>query len=178
MLNRVEWDGRRWYQNARDGYFRNRSGKLLHRAVWTHERGLIPPGWQVHHKDENRANNAIENLEAMPPSQHQQQHEPRGWVGWDTSRRRANSVAAWDRRTPERVVCEQCSKTFSTTGMRSRFCSHNCRSTHRRASGVDNEDRKCIQCSSPFTVNRYKQATSCSRLCAQRYRRAPKVPGL
>lgn len=42
----------------------------LHRDVWEHHYGPIPDGWDVHHKDGDKANNAIENLEAMPDAEH------------------------------------------------------------------------------------------------------------
>lgn len=43
----------------------------LHRIVWFAVNGGIPYGHYVHHKDGNRLNNLIENLELMTASEHQ-----------------------------------------------------------------------------------------------------------
>jgi hypothetical protein len=72
------WDGQRWYPNKRDGYFRNRKGELLHRAVWSASNGPIHEGWQVHHKDEDRSNNDLSNLDAVPVREHQLRHDVMG----------------------------------------------------------------------------------------------------
>ncbi|MDR2874289.1 MAG: HNH endonuclease [Methanobrevibacter sp.] len=39
--------------------------KKLHRLIWEEVNGPIPKGYFIHHKDENRMNNDIENLEIM-----------------------------------------------------------------------------------------------------------------
>ena len=38
---------------------------LVHRLVYMAHKGLIPKGLQVNHKDEDKENNCIENLELM-----------------------------------------------------------------------------------------------------------------
>ena len=50
-------------------YFQHR-GKRLHRMVWEHHNGPIPDGAHIHHKDGDRSNNAIENLECLTPQEH------------------------------------------------------------------------------------------------------------
>lgn len=61
-----------------DGYFRKTNGdrKWLHHAVWEHHRGPIPAGHDIHHRDENKANNAPENLECLTPTDHGCIHRP------------------------------------------------------------------------------------------------------
>ena len=63
----------RRYKNAKKPEHRkyfNRSGKLLHRAVWEFYHGAIPRGYHVHHIDEDTGNNDISNLECLPAEQH------------------------------------------------------------------------------------------------------------
>lgn len=50
---------------------------FVHHVVICEHRGLteIPTGWCVHHKDENKLNNRIENLELMTISNHTKLHQ-------------------------------------------------------------------------------------------------------
>lgn len=61
-----------------DGYSltRNREGKqcFVHRGCWGAYRGPIPAGHVIHHVDEDRQHNAIENLECMPLGKHIRLH--------------------------------------------------------------------------------------------------------
>lgn len=49
---------------------------LMHRYVWTKEKGEIPDGWDIHHKDEVKANNTIGNLECLPKAEHTRKYSP------------------------------------------------------------------------------------------------------
>jgi len=49
---------------------------LMHRYVWEKERGPIPNGWDIHHKDEKKFNNAIDNLECLPKAEHTRLYSP------------------------------------------------------------------------------------------------------
>lgn len=59
-----------------NGYYALTSSSrvYLHRYVWETEVGPIPPGFDIHHKDENRANNEITNLECISKSAHTKKH--------------------------------------------------------------------------------------------------------
>lgn len=48
--------------------------KLLHRLIFEKFYGPIPKGYHVHHKDENKLNNCIMNLQILPKKQHHSQH--------------------------------------------------------------------------------------------------------
>ena len=66
-----EFDGRRYRLSGR--YYRRdcwgRGGPSnLHRAVWEHHHGPIPPGYHVHHRDGDGLNNDLANLELVPCS--------------------------------------------------------------------------------------------------------------
>lgn len=49
---------------------------LMHRYVWEKERGQIPEKWDIHHKDEDKANNAAQNLECLPKPEHTRLYSP------------------------------------------------------------------------------------------------------
>ena len=48
--------------------------RMVHDVVWEINFGPIPEGFDVHHKDENKQNNAIENLEILSPLNHKRFH--------------------------------------------------------------------------------------------------------
>ena len=58
-----------------------RGGKtvLLHRWLWAQAHGTIPPGGVIHHRNGDRYDNRLENLEltrAQPHSAHHNQRHP------------------------------------------------------------------------------------------------------
>ena len=67
-----EYDGRN-YSFVNDKYYAN-GDKRLHRVVYEDNYGPIPKGHHVHHKDHNRHNNCIENLELLTASEHLRYH--------------------------------------------------------------------------------------------------------
>ena len=63
-----------------NGYNRKCFGdrKLMHRYVWEFcSKKKIPKGWDVHHKDRNRANNKIENIGIMTKAEHSSKYAAR-----------------------------------------------------------------------------------------------------
>lgn len=119
----VEWGGKRWYHTQH--YFVDRTGKLLHRAIYESVRGPIPEGYQVHHKDENKTNNDPSNLVALSPSDHMKQHELRGAAAPDFDKR-IGAMAMWEQRKPKEHSCAECGSNFESTCTRARFCSPKC----------------------------------------------------
>lgn len=47
---------------------------LEHHIVWILAHGRIPSGFVVHHKDEDKLNNKLENLELLPNGEHTRLH--------------------------------------------------------------------------------------------------------
>ena len=47
---------------------RQPKGKYVHRLVWESFNGPIPEGYEINHKDEDKSNNALENLELLTHS--------------------------------------------------------------------------------------------------------------
>lgn len=180
-----EFDGRRYYFCG--GRYYRAKGKLLHRAVWEKNCGPVPDGWHVHHKDRNRHNNAIENLDCLPSFAHQSgehgaEHGARGklsikqaavsarvWHGSDAGKR-------WHQKQYDKhcapalfkereVPCRQCGNTATVRNYNGAFCSNKCKSAWRRAAGLDNEQRTCAVCNKTFKANKYTKIKTCSRAC-------------
>lgn len=74
-MAQYEYNGE-WYEIHFPPPYINVSGKRLavHRLEWEKYNGPIPEGYIIHHKDENRANWSITNLELMSKSYHRSYH--------------------------------------------------------------------------------------------------------
>lgn len=72
-------DGIKWTL-TKGGYLRgsvNGNRMLMHRYVWEKETGTkVADGWDVHHRDGNKQNNAIDNLEYLTKSDHNKKYSP------------------------------------------------------------------------------------------------------
>lgn len=67
------------FSRATDGYLRGTIGDRrvdLHRYVWEKSKGPIPEGFVVWHRDRDKLNNAIENLELVPRSEMSSRFNP------------------------------------------------------------------------------------------------------
>lgn len=71
------YDGKKFTIRAH-GYYELTSAPrtLMHRYVWAKERGPIPKGWDIHHRDGCKANNAVGNLECLPKAEHTRKYSP------------------------------------------------------------------------------------------------------
>lgn len=70
-------DGRK-FTPRHDAYWRATAGdrKQLHVYIWEKVHGRLPDGHGIHHKDLDRGNNAIENLECLPIAEISSKHNP------------------------------------------------------------------------------------------------------
>lgn len=70
----------------RDGYRMigvKRFYEAEHRIVWKRHNGPIPKGMHVHHKDGDRLNNVIENLELVDGTEHTRMHRQERAGGYE-----------------------------------------------------------------------------------------------
>lgn len=166
-------------------YFQN-DGERLHRAVYAYHNGQVPQGMAVHHIDEDRSNNTIENLAIMPMGEHTTHHHtgltssmPIAALEAAAEWHRSSEGIEWHKAQYQRtkhklhvkklITCLMCHAEVEVTDTGSnKFCSLKCSTKHRRLSGVDDEIRACENCKSPFTVNRYKANRFCCRACSSR----------
>ena len=146
-----EFDGTRYYFCG--GRYYRHKGKLLHRAVWQKNRGPIPKEREIHHKDRNRHNNNIANLDCLLDYDHRSgEHgaeiaerfkpymglgveaakiwhsSPEG-IAWHREHYKLNCAEAMHRR--ETDICKQCGAEYLAyhTNL---FCSNKCKSAWRR----------------------------------------------
>lgn len=193
-----EFNGVRFYRKPH-GYYKsdNSAGNLyMHRHVWEFYNGPIPAGYHVHHKDHDRSNNTIDNLELLHKSEHATMHgkhraaenpeqtaahmdaiRPKAaeWHKSDEGRKWhvEHGKRTWENQRPEQHKCTHCGCEYDGyTARRKRgFCSAKCQSAARRASGVDNEQRSCAHCGGSFDVNKYAKTRYCCISCSAAHRR-------
>lgn len=46
----------------------------VHQHVWESHHGRLPKGWGIHHKNHNKLDNRLENLQSMTRAEHQRLH--------------------------------------------------------------------------------------------------------
>ena len=143
--------GARYYLCGR--YFQHR-GRRLHRAVWEAEHGRLPAGKRLHlhHRNNDRSDNRLENLELKTARKHLADHarqvtdkQRRARSANATKYARAGnaklsgesrSVAAsrgWSAREPVAATCAVCGRPFPTFRPEvARFCGGTCRARDLR----------------------------------------------
>jgi predicted Zn-ribbon and HTH transcriptional regulator len=76
------WKGGRHLNS--EGYVAVRTGTrhydLEHRLVWTEAHGPIPDGYIIHHKNRDRTDNRLENLQMLPQGLHRRGHRGDRWA--------------------------------------------------------------------------------------------------
>ena len=186
------FDGQTFTRDEHTGYYLATKGKprkRMHIYVWEYYHSEVPKGYEVHHRDGNKANNDISNLQLVKPQEHQEIHrkmlneEEREWRRNNlakTARPKASEWhksedgRAWHRQQYEKTkdklhqteehVCVVCGKTFM--GIRqAKYCSNACKSADRRKQGLNNEERVCEVCGKSFITDKYRKASTCSRQC-------------
>ncbi|MCL6560020.1 MAG: HNH endonuclease [Firmicutes bacterium] len=199
MPKHIYFDGLKFTRDEKTGYYLcskevNGSRPRLHRYVWEYYNGKIPEGHEVHHKDEDKENNDISNLELIPNKKHQILH---GITAPESvrERKRKNVVEnampkakewhgtqegiAWHKeqgkmvydKLPEfTLICDQCENiyTVKATNKNSRFCSNKCKSAWRRDHRLDDEIRICENCGGEFEVNKFSKTRCCSKSCGRK----------
>lgn len=84
----------------RDGYYEctTQDRLMLHNFIYEKEVSKIPDGYVIHHKDHNKTNNNIENLELLTPEAHSKLY---------------NSIPGWNGMS-KRVVCVETGEIFNS----------------------------------------------------------------
>jgi len=189
MLNHQIHFGRKFYQDKQKGYWFSTDAPRIyaHRWVWMNIHGNIPKGYHIHHRNEDKSDNRIENLELIEKSRHsshrmqdperkrqaaltcekirpltKEWHGSEEGIAWH----RAHGILTWINKKPIKMACKQCGNEYITKTYHQGFCSNACKSKWRRASGVDDIDKICLRCGMNFKNNKYNKQKYCSHKCA------------
>src|SRR5262252_7789095 len=110
----IAYRGVRFYE-MRNGYYHNSRHGLLHRYVWTRERGPIPDGWHIHHRFRgDKATVDVDRLECLPMLDHERVH-PRAYDFHSKGGR-----ASWAARERRVLTCGVCGESFESKRLKAR----------------------------------------------------------
>ena len=173
--------------------------RLLHRQVWVRHNGPIPEGYEIHHKDGDWRNNAIENLECVDGREHARHHLLERFEDAEFKKQNSKNLKkaqeaakawhsteeglafhselgrlSWGNRQPVTLKCEACGCDFEAKRTEvARYCSRACsQSVQFRTYFTDT--RKCLHCGTEFAANRHRATAYCSRACSNKHRGSKK----
>ena len=139
------------YYYSPNGYFSSKNPyKQLHRAILEDHLGvIIPPGYDVHHKDENSMNNDPSNLVMLLKADHMRLHMlKRSYVG---------------------NICVGCGKQFQCrSDINKKYCTKSCR--EKIAWQKNKIKLNCLFCGVEFYRNKYADSACCSISCGKYFK--------
>jgi len=184
--------GKKFYKDKKAGYWLSIDSPKIraHRWVWINIHGKIPKGYHIHHKNDDKSDNRIENLELIEASRHLSfhmqdperkkiqaricdsiRHLTKKWHG-------SKEGLAWHKHHAlkfgfgkyegEESKCKFCSVVFKTKSPKNMFCTNNCKSAWRRRERLDFVDKECPVCKKTFSSNKYLKTKTCSLLCGNK----------
>jgi hypothetical protein len=194
----IEWGGRVWRRypeskrRSHRVYYQSHAKwkgtpLYLHRELWKSVHGEIPDGHEIHHRDDNPLNNAIDNLECLPLAEHRRRHPVRmdDWrmghleairgkaAEWHRSeegrewhRKHARECAG--KRVAVALICTVCGSPFKSKRPDAKFCGQKCRD-RGRAERVATHECECGWCGGKFLSLKPAQRF-CSYSCSGRAR--------
>lgn len=152
----IGWGGKRWHQYG-SGYYERTDKSVrpkrtlrLHRVVWEHHHGAVPDDWHIHHRNENKADNRLDNLECLPSGAHASAH---GTL-------RNSDRSQWRKAEPFDAVCGDCGQSVVRRVRKASYVCVRCRQLRGDAKRV--AGKCCQHCGSAF---RSRAGHFCSQRC-------------
>ncbi len=186
---------KKFYQDKKTGYWISTTEPRIraHAWVWKSTWGNIPKDYHVHHINENRSDNNIENLELIHKRRHLSHHMSTN-ERKEFSRKQAEKIrpltkvwhssekgkewhrlhaqnckfGKWD---PIEYSCELCNKLYkSSKRSNNRFCSNACKSKWRRKNNIDDIEKTCPVCNKNYMSSKYSRSKTCGRSCGKLFK--------
>lgn len=115
------------FHKNEDGHWVNNTGKkkYLHREIIKRELGLTDEdlkGYVIHHKNEDKDDNRLENLEIITQSEHMHRHEDKYTKNLSLGR-----IGGWTVSKEFIKTCIECGKDFHTKAHNAKYCSNACK---------------------------------------------------
>ena len=120
----------------------------LHEAVWRFHFGDIPVGYVIHHRNGDKTDNRIENLQLMTNSEHRVWHNQHDKIAYH---------------------CDYCGKEIRkcVTGRSGKlhFCDGHCWGRYIIENKVYHQEQICVICGKKFLAHKYSKTKTCSTGC-------------
>ena len=187
-----------FYRDESTGYYVSNHGEHMQDFVWKSFKHLdvIPEGYKVQHKDGNKANNKIPNLELVATqsetavetsnvenevvveqiSMTSVQEKAKSWHKSKAGRKWHSEILTRQHKEgifKKNLICSNCGKEFlgEHHSGTNQFCSATCKSQYRRKNGLDLVEKICPVCDKTYMTNKFRPAKSCSRSCSSKIRK-------
>jgi len=152
----IEWGGKRWHRYG-GGYYERTDKSVkpkrtlrLHRELWLAEVGPIPDKHHIHHRNHDRGDNRLDNLECLPHAEHSRHH----------GKSPKQNPKDWNLVKPVEVACIDCGEVVLRKSVRTTV---RCKSCHyRRAERQRSFSRSCQHCDVEFIS---RAGNFCSQRC-------------
>lgn len=190
------FNGLKFTRDDKTGYYLDSTiRKRIHIYVWEFYNGKVPDGCEIHHKDLNKSNNDISNLQCLTVSEHKKIHadllteEQREWRKNNLNKNARPKACEWHKSEKGRewhkehmeelrergvftktIICTNCGKEYRAEKKngKNHFCSGACASQYRRKTGVDSIEKVCPICGNKFMTNKYRGSITCGRSCGNK----------
>lgn len=143
------FNGFNFYKNKKSRYT---CTITLHRFLWQFYNGKIPEGYDIHHKDFDKENNVISNLELVTKDDHKKIH-----------------LSHKTKKVPEKkqkFICKVCGKEYeSVNRINNTYCSAKCKKTAKRVRAT--KIKICKVCGKEFSTR--DDAEICSKKCLGKF---------
>lgn len=146
---------RKFYFHKKTGYWISTTLPKIraHTWVWKNNYGEIEKGYHIHHKDGNKSNNDISNLEIIKATEHLKKYhindefrkKSKDFVNkirhltkkWHSSEEgldwhKKHGIKTWEERKPFFIKCLICEKQIETKTYHQKFCNQNCKAKYAR----------------------------------------------
>lgn len=176
-----KFDGVIYHTNSNSEHLR--AYTPIHRAVYRYYCSDIPDDCDIHHIDENPANNDISNLECLTKAEHRRKHNifsPRpkafckicgnlieSYNGSKYCSRKCRDIAESVEKT-----CPVCGKKFKTNDRHTKHCSKRCGQLARQARRKEKHCQQtfvCKQCGKTYLGSESDSKIFCSSACYGKY---------
>lgn len=147
QTTKFEMHGIVWRRQG-TGYFTGGKAQKFHRVHYEQTVGPIPPGFHIHHIDEDKLNNHPSNLRVVTPREHRALHRDNDMRAIQKAiavvRRTCNLpekktafrgriLTMWKNRAPREIRCIVCGNVKETTCMKPvLYCSTRCKQRAKR----------------------------------------------
>lgn len=118
----IKFQGRKYTRKSNGYYYNCGTRKHLHQAIWIAHNGPIPDGCEIHHKDFNKENNDISNLECLTKKEHHELHnalltdEEKQWKRENLDKNARPAAIAWHKSEAGRKWHSEHAKKMAENG--------------------------------------------------------------